>query len=133
MGKDAEFKTPAEGGEDPAAMLRKLLAEVEAAPIPRHLRFQLSHRLEEALERLPQLRAGVGSRGEPPANAQCACVELQRFIAVIARDQHRRSPRIPSELATAWTQAADEIAALVGCKSDDRSPERGRPGVGQLQ
>jgi len=130
---EGEFKTAAEVIGDPAAMLRKLLAEVEAAPIPEHLRFQLSHRLEEALERLAQAHSGLRSGDHRLAVAEGACVEIQRFIAVIARDQHRGSPKIPTELATAWTQAADEIAALLSCKSDDRSPGRIRPRVVRLR
>ena len=136
---EGEFKTAAEVSGEPAAELRKLLAEVEAAPIPHNLRATLSHLLEEALARLAEQHAAPGSRDARVSrearlsSGGCVCRELQRFIAVIAHDQHRRVPKIPVELATAWTLAAGEIAASLGCKSDHQSSERIRPRVVRLR
>ena len=122
-GLDAEFKTQAEVIGDPAAELRKLLGEVEAAPIPGHLRSRLSRLLEATLARLAQPN-GLVCRDARLSNRDCACKALERFIRVIARDQKSQVPGIPMELATAWTRAAGEIAALLGCKSDERSSRR---------
>jgi hypothetical protein len=118
----ASFKvTVTRATEDPATVIGRLLEEVRAAPIPHHIRFELSDRLTDALGSLdapdPRAKAETGHR----ARGQRACRELEGFIELIAGDQRRRRPTIPAALASAWSKTALSVETSLGCDSDDES------------
>jgi hypothetical protein len=124
----ASFKVTVTGAtEDPAFVINGLLEEVRQAPIPHHIRFELSDRLNDALRRLqaPDPRAAAETRHRD--GQESACSELERFIELVARDQSRKRPRIPPQLASAWSQTALSVQASLRCSSDhesDRDPDR---------
>ena len=81
--------------------------DVQGSAVQARLRSQLSGLLDEALDSL------TGSGGD----------RLERFVEVIERDQRRRHPKIPPELATAWRTAASSILASL-TPSSDQDPGR---------
>jgi hypothetical protein len=126
----------------PAGQIHQLLDEVLAAPIPAGVKHRLAHLLREALRALSAVGAlgppGQGStasaaalharshasfswqnghRQDDHAN-QRACYALMKFGEEVARDQNRRKPKIPGDLASTWSQAAERIEASLGCDSD---------------
>ncbi len=119
----------------PEAAIRQLLQEVTSSNIPQHIRHKLSCLLSQALRSL----AGLGGYGPSKCGAALlsskaakvdrhrsgrpgACEDLQRFIDVVGHDQHSRKPKIPAELANAWSKAAHDVEASLGCTSHDTSP-----------
>ena len=118
----------------PEAAIHQLLQEVRSSNIPHHIRHELSCLLSQALRSL------TGLSGYGPSNCGAAllsskatkadrhkgghagaCEDLQQFAEVIEHDQQSRKPRIPAELATAWSKAAHDIEASLGCTSHDNS------------
>jgi hypothetical protein len=75
-------------------------------------------------ERCSDWRCGrEGGRGDD------ACSALAEFVAIIERDQERRHPKIPADLASSWIASANAIESSLGCgtgvhdghhKHDDR-------------
>ncbi len=140
-GTDETFKTLA-GTTNPPT-LETLLHEVSSANIPHEIRSELSGLLRDALNSLNSHRGhggyhysdlrssystgfAFGGSNELAAlftfaatlHGNCqAHQDLQQFIGLIAYDQSRRRPRIPRDLASAWTQAAGSIEASLSCRS----------------
>ncbi len=119
----------------PEAAIRQLLQEVSSSTIPHGIRHKLSCLLSQALRSL----AGLSGYGPSKCGAALlsskatkadrhkrghagACEDLQQFAEVIEHDQYSRKPRIPAELGTAWSKAAHDIQASLGCTSHDKSP-----------
>jgi polyisoprenoid-binding protein YceI len=119
----------------PEAAIHQLLQEVSSSTIPHGTRHRLSCLLSKALRSL----AGLSGYGPSKCGAALlsskvtkvdrrksgrpgACEDLQEFIDVIGHDQHSRKPKIPAELAKAWSKAAHDIEASLGCTSHDKSP-----------
>jgi hypothetical protein len=118
----ASFRVTVTGAtEAPAVVLRRLLVEVQSAPIPHHIRFELSDPLTDALRSLEMPDPRAVAETHHHATDQSACRELEWFIDLIARDQSRRRPKIPAQLASAWSQTARSVEASLGCDSDEES------------
>ena len=127
------YKTPP--ATSPEVAIHQLLQEVSSSTIPHGIRHELSCLLSDTLRSL----AGLSGYGPSKCGAALlsskatkadrhkrghagACDDLQQFIDVIKNDQHRRKPKIPAKLAAAWSKAASDIDASLGCTSHDNSP-----------
>ncbi len=119
----------------PEAAIHQLLQEVSSSTIPHGIRHELSCLLSDALRSLAGLSGYGPSKCETALLSSKAtkadrhnrghagaCEDLQQFIDVIKNDQHRRKPKIPAKLAVAWSKAASDIEASLGCTSHDSSP-----------
>ena len=119
----------------PEAAIHQLLQEVSSSTIPHGIRHKLSCLLSKALRSL----AGLSGYGPSKCGAALlsskatkverhtsghpgACEDLQQFIDVIEHDQRSRKPKIPAGLAKAWSKAAHDIEASLGCTAHDKSP-----------
>jgi hypothetical protein len=139
------FTYQAPQATSPEAKLRDLLQEVRSSKIQHHIRNELSCLLSDALHSLGGLsgyehsKCGTGFLSSRAATVKAdrrkstqpgACEDLEQFVDVIGNDQHRTKPKIPAKLATAWSQAAYDIEASLGCMRHGRqSPSR--PAHGQ--
>jgi hypothetical protein len=123
----------------PEAAIHQLLQEVSSSAIPNGIRHKLSCLLSNALHSLSglsgygHLKCGTGLLSSRAATAKAgrrksmqpdACEDLEQFVDVIRNDQHRRKPKIPAKLATAWSQAASGIEASLGCTRPGRESSR---------
>ena len=133
----------------PEAKLRDLLQEVRASNIQHQIHNELSCLLSDALHSLGGLsgyrhsskcdtgrissRAATAKKADRRKSTQLACEDLEQFVEVIRDDQHRNRPKVPTKLATAWSQAANGIEASLGCMRHGRQASRNpsRPVHGQ--
>ena len=126
-------------GISPEAAIRQLLQEVSSSTIQHGIRDKLSCLLRDALRSMAGLSGYGPSKCETallsPRGATTkaqrrvstlsgACEDLQQFIDVIENDQHSHKPKIPAKLATAWSQAAHDIEASLGCTDPARQSAR---------
>src|SRR3984957_9746228 len=133
----------------PEAKLRDLLQEVRTSNIQHQIHNELSCLLSDALHSLGGLsgyrhsskcdtgrissRAATAKKADRRKSTQLACEDLEQFVEVIRDDQHRNRPKVPTKLATAWSQAANGIEGSLGCMRHGRQASRNpsRPVHGQ--
>ena len=138
-GTTDHFTYKAPQATSPEAKLRDLLQEVRSSNIRHHIHNELSCLLSDALQSLGGLsshdhsKCGTGLLWSRAAMAKAdrrkstqpdACEDLEQFVDVIRDDQHRTKPKIPAQLAMAWSRSAYDIETSLVCMRHGRQSSR---------